>query len=103
MARFLGEGIDQSVANQIEARGRIMSRSPRNESDLKYLNQRTGWVRVTSMVNVGDSSEEAKELILQGGTVRLSGDSLALRRIFRSSLQYYRCHRYKTYARHHRI
>ena len=79
MARFLGEGIDQSVANQIEARGRIMSRSPRNESDLKYLNQRTGWVRVTSMVNVGDSSEEAKELILQGGTVRLSGDSLALR------------------------
>lgn len=79
MARFLGEGIDPSVAEQIKARGAIMSRSPRNESDLRYLNQRTGWVRVTSMVNVGDSSEEAKKLILQGGTVRLNGDSLTMR------------------------
>ena len=68
MSKFLGDPIDQKVADQITARGKIVGAKNRGPDTLKFLNSKTSWVRLTSGVDTNGSSDESKKLILQGGS-----------------------------------
>ena len=48
-------------------RGILLKTDNRSSENLQYLNSNTGWVRVTSSVNINNSAEEAKSNIFIGG------------------------------------
>lgn len=62
--------LSDKVINQINARKRILSRkSNRPDQEILYLNSNTGWIKVSSGVDVeGEGSSLAKSNILFGGT-----------------------------------
>ena len=62
--------LSDKVINQINARKRILSRkSNRPDQEILYLNSNTGWIKVSSGVDVeGEGSNLAKSNILFGGT-----------------------------------
>jgi len=84
MADFVGGPIEDFIREQFKRRGDIYGkRIGRTAEDFRFLASRTGWVRVTSAVNVrsnpneqAPNSELSKSLILQGGAVRLQGDKI---------------------------
>ena len=67
----IGGPLDGSVLNQLEQRKNIVSKkTTRTSDDIIYLNSNTGWVRITSAVDIpGDGgSELAKKYTLFNGT-----------------------------------
>ena len=72
----LGSPISKDVANQYRLRKDIISsRSGRTDNELVFINSQTGWVRLTSGINVYDSdkrastNELAKKYVLTGGLI----------------------------------
>lgn len=64
---IFGGPLDDSVISQLQQRKNIIGkRTSRSSDDIIYLNSNTGWVRVTSSVNLPDSggSELAKKYTL---------------------------------------
>lgn len=72
----LGGPLDPGVSRQLELRKNVISKTnSRSDQDIQYLTGTTGWVRVTSSVNVWDSEKRqftpdlAKKYQLFGGTL----------------------------------
>ena len=73
-SEVLGGPISERVINQYRLRKNILSsRSGRTDNELMFINSQTGWVRLTSGVDVydedkqGSSNELAKKYVLTGG------------------------------------
>ena len=83
---IIGGPLTTGVINQLNARKSVVEkRTDRQPDDLIYLNSNTGWVKVTSSVNIQSdtnpnsySSELAKSYQLVGGTAKAS-DGLTLK------------------------
>ena len=68
---IIGGPLDQDVLDQLQQRQNLYTkRSGRTSDELVYLNSKTGWVKLSSSVNVGDSSTLAKNNILFGGSFK---------------------------------
>lgn len=85
--RLFGESISPGVIKQLERRAEVLSRGVRNSNDLRYLNEKTSWVRMISGVDTQDAennftSEEAKGFILSGGELQWDGKRFIRRRGF---------------------
>lgn len=85
--RLFGESIAPGVVKQLEKRAEVLSRGVRNSNDLRYLNEKTSWVRMISGVDTQDaennfSSEEAKNFILSGGELKWDGKRFIRRQGF---------------------
>src|SRR6056300_1566759 len=85
--RLFGESISPEVIKQLERRAEILSRGVRNSNDLRYLNEKTTWIRAISGVNTVNevekfTSEEAKNFILSGGELKWDGKRFVRRRGF---------------------
>ena len=73
--KVIGGPLSPQVINQLQLRSDVYSKPSRDNQDLQYISARTGWVKFTSGVNVGDSDELAKKYILIGGTAGRSGEN----------------------------
>ena len=86
--RLFGESISPEVIKQLERRAEVLSRGVRNSNDLRYLNEKTSWVRIISGVNTqevgkqGYTSTNAQEFILSGGELEWDGKKFIRRRGF---------------------
>jgi hypothetical protein len=77
-----GSAFQPFVADQIEARKRLVSKDPRDNETLQWLDNKTAWMRVSSGVNVdvGNSNFKglegdllSKKYILQAGLIDHTG------------------------------
>jgi hypothetical protein len=76
MGNIVGEGFDQIIIDQINQRQNIYGSINRTNEQLNYLNNRTGWCRLVSSVDVKESVRNlrdrdanlAKNFILFNGT-----------------------------------
>ena len=69
MAKVVGGPIDPAVAEQIAARGDILSRKKRSIQEIQAFNAKTGWMRLSSAVNVEGTDSIAKANVLSGPTL----------------------------------
>ena len=65
--KVIGGPLSKAVLAQLAVRSKIMSKSDRTNDDLMYLTSRTGWVKMSSGVNVEGSNKLAKEYTLVAG------------------------------------
>jgi hypothetical protein len=80
---IIGESFKPYVANQINIRQAALGSYTERDADLlKYLNNSTSWVRLSSGVNI--TYEKAKEL----GVTNFSGDLLAKKSVLFSARKY---------------
>lgn len=68
VGKVIGGPLNREVIAQLNQRSNVYSKEFRSDKDIEYMNSRTGWVKLSSGVNVGDSDELAKKYILIGGT-----------------------------------
>lgn len=86
--RLFGESISPEVVKQLERRAEVLSRGVRNSNDLRYLNEKTTWIRAISGVDTEDEAEntftsvEAKNFILSGGELKWDGKKFVRRQGF---------------------
>ena len=71
--KVIGGPLNTEVIAQLNARSKVYSKELRSDKDIEYMNSRTGWVKLTSGVNVGDSDALARKYILIGGTLGREG------------------------------
>jgi len=71
--KIIGGPFSKEVIDQLDLRSRIVSKVTRTNDDLQYITAKTGWVKLTSGVNVGGSSELAKKYIMIGGVKGRTG------------------------------
>jgi len=80
MANIVGEGFPQAIVGQIKRRQLVYGSSNRTNSQLTYLNARTGWAKLVSSVNVNKpvravpytGAELASRFVLFNGTTNES-------------------------------
>jgi len=81
MAKLFGESISKDVVKQLEQRESILATGARDSQHLRYLNEKTAWVRAISGINVlkdstkGYSNAKAKDFILSGGRLKWNSQS----------------------------
>lgn len=66
--KVIGGPLNTEVIAQLNTRSNVYSKEFRSDKDIEYMNSRTGWVKLSSGVNVGDSDALARKYILIGGT-----------------------------------
>ena len=66
---IIGTGFPDFIQDQINVRSSVIGSNSRDGKTLSYLNNRTGWFRMSSAAIVNGSDELAKNNILQGGIV----------------------------------
>ena len=66
---IVGTGFPDFIQDQINVRSSVIGSNSRDGKTLSYLNNRTGWFRMSSAAIVNGSDELAKNNILQGGIV----------------------------------
>lgn len=71
--KIIGGPFSNEVVAQLDLRSKIVSKNSRTNEDLQYLAAKTGWAKLTSGVNIGGSSDLAKQSILVGGTLGKTG------------------------------
>jgi len=71
--KIIGGPFSDEVITQLDVRSKIVSKGTRTNDDLQYITAKTGWVKLTSGVNVGGSSELAKKYIMIGGVKGRTG------------------------------
>jgi len=71
--KIIGGPFSDEVIDQLAVRSKIVSKGSRTNEDLMYLTSKTGWVKFTSGVNVGGSSDLAKKYIMIGGVKGRTG------------------------------
>lgn len=79
MSKLFGSPISSDVVKQIETRESILSKGARSTQDLRFLNERSGWIRIISGANLlqeegGYTSKDSEELILSGGAFKVEKD-----------------------------
>lgn len=75
-SKVIGGPFDKDVLNQLNVRSTIYSKKEnRADQNLQYLNSKTGWVKLTSSVNAGGSSELANKYVFIGGTKGRFGEN----------------------------
>ena len=80
---IIGTGFPDFIQDQINTRSSIIGSTSRDGKKLSYLNNRTGWFRMTSAAIINGSDESAKNNILQGGIVsRNSNNTINLKSSF---------------------
>ena len=68
---IIGGPLDQDVLKQLEQRESLYTkRTGRDTDQLLYLNSKTGWVKLSSSVNVDGSATLAKNNVLFGGSYK---------------------------------
>tara|TARA_E500000318_G_C3568580_1_gene216792 strand:- start:2613 stop:5444 length:2832 start_codon:yes stop_codon:yes gene_type:complete len=68
---IIGGPLDPDVLKQLEKRESVYTkRTGRDTDQLLYLNSKTGWVKLSSSVNVDGSATLAKNNVLFGGTYK---------------------------------
>jgi hypothetical protein len=78
MAIEIGAGISSGIAEQIEARKKIIGKtSGRTDEDLMYMNAKTGWVKLSSGVNTLSEDEVAQFRRQEGRKDIRGGNGLA--------------------------
>jgi hypothetical protein len=73
--KVIGGPLDSGVLKQLDIRKGIMSTPYRDDNNLRYLAARTGWVKLTSSVQVNGTNDLAKKYILIGGTYDRVGEN----------------------------
>ena len=93
MSRLYGETISEDVVKQLNLRASILGEQGlRNSNHLRYLNQKTAWIRVISSVNRFEKEEaaftnkSAKNFILSGGELKWDGSKFIPRTGFTPSI-----------------
>ena len=71
--KIIGGPFSDEVISQLALRSRLVSKESRLNKDIQYIAAKTGWVKLTSGVNVGGSSELAKKYIMIGGVKGRTG------------------------------
>ena len=71
--KIIGGPFSKEVIAQLDLRSKIVSKETRYNNELEYITAKTGWVKLTSGVNVGGSSELAKKYIMIGGVKGRTG------------------------------
>jgi len=71
--KIIGGPFSKEVIAQLALRSKIVSKATRENKELIYLTSKTGWVKITSGVNVGGSSALAKKYIMIGGVKGRTG------------------------------
>lgn len=74
--KVIGGPLNREVIAQLDQRSKVYSKSVRSDKDIEYMNSRTGWVKLSSGVNVGDSDASdalARKYVLIGGTLGRQG------------------------------
>tara|TARA_R110000868_G_scaffold46_3_gene617 strand:+ start:20030 stop:22711 length:2682 start_codon:yes stop_codon:yes gene_type:complete len=71
--KIIGGPFSKEVIAQLALRSKIVSKATRENKELIYLTSKTGWVKLTSGVNVGGSSALAKKYIMIGGVKGRTG------------------------------
>jgi hypothetical protein len=66
--KVIGGPFSDEVVDQLAKRSLVFSKSVRTNDDIKYIAGRTGWVKLSSGVNLRNSSQLAQDNILIGGT-----------------------------------
>ena len=66
--KVIGGPFSDEVIDQLAKRSLVFSKSVRTNDDIKYIAGRTGWVKLSSGVNLRNSSQLAQDNILIGGT-----------------------------------
>lgn len=91
MARLFGESISTEVVKQLNLRAEILGRDGiRSTNDLRYLSEKTSWIRMISGVDtLSDGSEnfnstQAQKFILSGGELEWDGSKFNRRTGFSS-------------------
>jgi len=80
---IVGTGFPDFIQEQINVRSNIIGSDTRDGKTLSYLNNRTGWFRMSSAAIVDGSDELAKNNILQGGIVLKNiNNSISLKSTF---------------------
>ena len=80
---IIGTGFPNFIQKQITTRSNIIGSDTRDGKTLSYLNNRTGWFRMSSAAIVNGSDELAKNNILQGGVVsRNNNNTISLKSTF---------------------
>lgn len=74
-SKVIGGPFDKKVLKQLEVRSNLMSKPTRDDNTLRYLAARTGWVKMSSSVQVNGTDTLAKKYILIGGTYGRSGEN----------------------------
>ena len=93
MSRLYGETISEDVVKQLNLRASILGEQGlRNSNHLRYLNQKTAWIRVISSVNRFEKEEaaftnkSAKNFILSGGELKWDGSKFIPRTGFNPTI-----------------
>lgn len=73
--KVIGGPLNKEVIAQLNQRVKVYSKESRTEKDIEYMNSRTGWVKLTSGVNVGESDALARKYILIGGVKGREGEN----------------------------
>jgi len=87
MGNIIGEGFKSEIVEQIKARQKVFGAANRSNNQLRYLNGRGTWIKLSSSVDVSNISDKipgysgAKDLLAQsyvlfGGTATNSGKKL---------------------------
>jgi hypothetical protein len=74
-SKVIGGPFDKKVINQLEVRSNLMSKPNRDDNTLRYLAARTGWVKMSSSVQVNGTNDLALKYILIGGTYGRVGEN----------------------------
>ena len=67
--KVIGGSFSEEVIDQLAKRSLVFSKGARTSDDIKYIAGRTGWVKLTSGVNVAGSPDLAKKSTFIGGTL----------------------------------
>lgn len=74
MGLEVGTGISPGIAEQLEARKKVIGKTKdRTNDDLMYMNSKTGWVKLSSGVNTL-TDDEVAQLRIQKGRLTIKGD-----------------------------
>lgn len=65
--KIIGGPFSNEVIKQLKIRSEILAKNARTSADIVLLTSKTGWVKLTSGVNVNGSSDLAREYTLIGG------------------------------------
>jgi len=71
--KIIGGPFSKEVISQLNLRSTIISKGARTNDDILYMNGKTGWIKLTSGVNVGGSSDLAQKYVMVGGVKGRTG------------------------------
>jgi len=65
--KIIGGPFSNEVIKQLNIRSKILAKNARTDEDIMLLTSKTGWVKLSSGVNVNGTSALAQEYVLIGG------------------------------------